>query len=58
VAYSERVLAGVGYAESFRGADHLHRILAQAQVIVDAALAAPAQQPETASKTNLEGRRR
>ena len=46
------------YAESFRGADHLHRILAQAQVIVDAALAAPAQQPETASKTNLEGRRR
>jgi phosphoglucomutase len=46
------------YAESFRGADHLHRILAEAQVIVDAALAAPAQQPETASKTNLEGRRR
>lgn len=27
------------YAESFRGTDHLHRILAQAQVIVDAALA-------------------
>ncbi len=46
------------YAESFRGADHLHRILAQAQVIVDAALAAPAQQPETASRTNLEGMRR
>ncbi len=33
------------YAESFRGADHLHRILAQAQTIVSAALAAPAQQP-------------
>ncbi len=27
------------YAESFRGADHLHRILAEAQTIVDAALA-------------------
>src|ERR1019366_6859475 len=26
------------YAESFRGADHLHRILAEAQLIVDAAL--------------------
>ena len=45
------------YAESFRGADHLHRILADAQAIVDAALAAPTQQPETASRTNLEGRR-
>ena len=30
------------YAESFRGADHLHRILVEAQAIVDAALAAPA----------------
>jgi phosphoglucomutase len=30
------------YAESFRGADHLHRILAEAQAIVGAALAAPA----------------
>ncbi|MGB8436404.1 MAG: phosphoglucomutase (alpha-D-glucose-1,6-bisphosphate-dependent) [Burkholderiales bacterium] len=29
------------YAESFGGADHLHRILAEAQTIVDAALAAP-----------------
>ena len=29
------------YAESFRGADHLRRILAEAQAIVDAALAAP-----------------
>ncbi len=46
------------YAESFRGADHLHRVLAEAQVIVDAALAPPAQNPETASRTNLEGRGR
>ncbi len=30
------------YAESFSGADHLHRILAEAQSIVAAALAAPA----------------
>jgi phosphoglucomutase len=29
------------YAESFRGADHLRQVLAEAQVIVDAALAAP-----------------
>ena len=29
------------YAESFRGADHLHRILEEAQKIVDDALAAP-----------------
>jgi phosphoglucomutase len=29
------------YAESFRGADHLRRILAEAQTIVGAALAAP-----------------
>ncbi len=29
------------YAESFQGADHLHRILAEAQAIVDAALATP-----------------
>jgi phosphoglucomutase len=29
------------YAESFRGADHLRRLLAEAQTIVDAALAAP-----------------
>jgi phosphoglucomutase len=34
------------YAESFRGADHLRRLLAEAQTIVDAALAAP----ETGSK--------
>jgi len=33
------------YAESFRGADHLHRILEEAQTIVNDALAAPSQQP-------------
>ena len=44
------------YAESFRGADHLRRILAEAQTIVGAALAAPAQQPETPSRTNLKER--
>ena len=44
------------YAESFRGADHLRRILAEAQTIVDAALAASAQQPEIASGTNLKER--
>jgi phosphoglucomutase len=37
------------YAESFRGAEHLRRILAEAQVIVDDALAAPARPPEFAS---------
>ena len=31
------------YAESFRGPDHLRRILAEAQTIVDAALTGPAQ---------------
>ena len=45
------------YAESFRGADHLGRILAEAQAIVGAALAAPMQQPESASKANLQDRR-
>ena len=45
------------YAESFRGADHLRRILAEAQAIVDAALAAPTQQPEMASRTNSQERR-
>ena len=38
------------YAESFRGADHLRRILAEAQTIVDAALAAPAHEPKIASR--------
>ena len=44
------------YAESFRGADHLGRILAEAQAIVDAALAAPTQQPEIASGTDFKER--
>jgi len=44
------------YAESFRGVDHLRRILQEAQTIVVAALAAPALQPGTASGTNLKGR--
>ena len=35
------------YAESFRGADHLHRILEEAQAIVNDALAVGAS-PETA----------
>jgi phosphoglucomutase len=33
------------YAESFRGADHLRRIVAEAQAIVSAALAAPSHPP-------------
>jgi phosphoglucomutase len=41
------------YAESFRGADHLRRILAEAQAIVGAALAAPTQQTGIASRTSL-----
>ncbi len=41
------------YAESFRGADHLRRIVAEAQTIVGAALAAPTQQPEIASGKDL-----
>ncbi len=36
------------YAESFRGVDHLRRILAEAQALVDAALAASPQRPERA----------
>ncbi len=44
------------YAESFRGAEHLRRILAEAQAIVDAALAAPTQQPEIAARTNSKER--
>jgi phosphoglucomutase len=38
------------YAESWRGADHLRRILGEAQAIVDAALAAPTQQSEPAAR--------
>jgi len=41
------------YAESLRGADHLRRILAEAQAIVGAALAAPMPQTELASGTQL-----
>jgi len=40
------------YAESFRGADHLRRILEEAQAIVNDALAASLQQPGSAVKTN------
>ena len=42
------------YAESFRGADHLRRILEEAQTIVGAALAATRQQPEIAPAKNME----
>jgi phosphoglucomutase len=38
------------YAESFRGADHLHRILEEAQTIVNDALAASPQQPGIGSE--------
>jgi phosphoglucomutase len=41
------------YAESFRGADHLHRILAEAQTIIGAALAASPQQPDIASMKDM-----
>jgi len=44
------------YAESFRGADHLRRIQAEAQAIVTAALEAPPPQPGNASRTNLKER--
>ncbi len=40
------------YAESFRGADHLRRILEEAQAIVEDALASAPQQPGTPSRTN------
>jgi phosphoglucomutase len=42
------------YAESFRGADHLRRILEEAQTIVNDALAAAPQRSEHAGKTNPE----
>ena len=42
------------YAESFSGADHLRRILEEAQTIVGAALAATRQQPEIAPAKNME----
>ena len=41
------------YAESFRGEDHLRRILEEAQIIVNDTLAASSQQPGIPSKTNL-----
>jgi len=41
------------YAESFLGADHLRRILEEAQTIVNDALAAPPQQPGIPSETGL-----
>jgi phosphoglucomutase len=41
------------YAECFRGADHLRRILEEAQTIVGAALAAPTRQPEFAPTKNM-----
>ena len=40
------------YAESFRGENHLRRILEEAQTIVGTALAAPTQQPEIAATKN------
>jgi phosphoglucomutase len=42
------------YAESFRGADHLHRVLEEAQIIVNDALAAAPQRSGLASNTDLE----
>jgi phosphoglucomutase len=45
------------YAESFRGADHLHRILEEAQRVVSDALAAAPQRSGLASNTNLEEKR-
>ena len=42
------------YAESFRGADHLRRILEEAQTIVNDALAAAPQRSGLASNTNVE----
>jgi phosphoglucomutase len=41
------------YAESFRGADHLHRLLEEAQAIVSDALAASPQQPGIPSEPKL-----
>jgi phosphoglucomutase len=38
------------YAESFRGVDHLHRILEEAQTIINDALRASPQKPVTSSK--------
>ena len=45
------------YAESFRGAEHLRRILEEAQTIVGDALAASPPQPGIASKPILKEKR-
>jgi phosphoglucomutase len=42
------------YGESFRGADHLGRILEEAQAVVDAALASPRQHSKAASSNSLQ----
>jgi len=42
--------AGHTNAESFHGADHLRRVVAEAQTIVGAALTASMQQPGSISK--------
>jgi phosphoglucomutase len=56
-AYSSAIeVLAAKYAESFRGANHLRRILEEAQTIVGAALAAPTQESEIASATNLKER--
>jgi phosphoglucomutase len=44
------------YAESFSGADHLRRILEQAQAIVGDALTGAPRQPETSSETKVKGK--
>ena len=41
------------YGESFRGADHLHRILEEIQMTVSDTLAASPQQPGIRSETEL-----
>lgn len=45
------------YAESFRGADHLHHILAEAQAIVGAALTASTREPQIAPRSEPKARR-
>jgi phosphoglucomutase len=44
------------YAESFRGADHLCRILEEAQAIVSNALATGLQEPGIPAEPNLKGK--
>ena len=41
------------YAESFRGADHLRRIIEEAQAIVNKALTMGTQQVKSPAKTNV-----